>query len=76
MVKRGSEERRVRGGMGLALVRCTGPSAAFRASCVCVRVTCVCVKCVWAASMSAVGCPVARLVSGASVSEPLPENPP
>ena len=46
---------------------CTGPSAAFRASCMYVRVVCVCVKCVWAASMSAVGCPVARLVQRASV---------
>ena len=53
------------GGVGVG--ECTGPSADFRASCMYVRVACVCVKCVWAASMSAVGCPVARLVPSASV---------
>ncbi len=56
---------------GMGVSGCTGPSAAFRASCMYVCVTCgcgVCVECVWAASMAAVSCPVARHVSGASVS--------
>ena len=40
---------------GAVVSECTIPPAAFRATCVYVFVTCVCVKCVWAASMSAVG---------------------
>ena len=34
------------GWWGMGIRGCTGPSAAFRASCVCVRVACVCVVCV------------------------------
>ena len=48
---------------GAGVSGCTSTPAAFRAPCVCVCVTCVCVKCVGAASMSAVGCPVSQLLS-------------
>jgi len=44
------------------------PLSCFPVSCMYVRVTCACVECVGAASMSAVGCPVSRLLSEASVS--------